>query len=367
MNFNNNFNNNLNNGLNNNFSAGNVNSDNASKSQICIIFTFEKYDKDIFLDANKYDSFGNVINELKEKYSWLKSLRGLSYKIRDKLIEKGDFQKTLQELDIKDDDNLVIHLNDVPKKTTETVNVNHNKNLSQNNHANENTDNILINFKIYCGDSLNNNNMNCDKPITLPEHFNKKSTVNEVLRYYLGEKVGEQVQKLNLTFGDDDFKGINDKDLDITLEGYLSKNGLTGGDFTIHFRDPEVKTPDQDNKIIYDHEVETPDRDNKTKGKNKWLLITGIILIALGLAALKFFAPEIILVLIITGVGFVVLGFFWEKLPCCSGNSISKISTGSKNQDNDLCLSKYKDTNQGFDYNISSHDTTKQTRPSDNI
>ena len=114
VNFNNNFNNNISNNSNNqnnNIISQNNNSGNNNKSiqkDIFLTFTFQKYNKQIFLDINANDTFSNILEELTEKYNWLNSIKGKKYFLNEREIKENEFSKTAESLGIKDNSNIVI-------------------------------------------------------------------------------------------------------------------------------------------------------------------------------------------------------------------------------------------------------------------
>ena len=100
MNLNNNVNklNNLTNN-NNNFNNNN-NSNNQVKGNIIFVtFTFEKYNKQIFIDVCENEKFVNVQKELEDKYSWLRSLQNKKFFFKNKEIT--NLSATLKELKIE--------------------------------------------------------------------------------------------------------------------------------------------------------------------------------------------------------------------------------------------------------------------------
>ena len=102
-----------NNNLNNNIISQNINSGNNQKNQfvekpVFLTFTFKKYNKQIFIDVDDNDIFQNVIIELEEKYDWLKSINGRKYFLNNREIKKNEFSKTVKNLGIIDNSNIVI-------------------------------------------------------------------------------------------------------------------------------------------------------------------------------------------------------------------------------------------------------------------
>ena len=115
MNFNNlnmnnmNVNNNINNNVNNNMNLNNMNNFNNNKGKIIFVtFTFEKYNKQIFIHACEYEKFDNVVKELEEKYKWLKSLQNKKFYFKNKEI--NNCNKTLKELKIEDNSDIKMRI-----------------------------------------------------------------------------------------------------------------------------------------------------------------------------------------------------------------------------------------------------------------
>ena len=114
-NFNNSFSNiaSNNNNSNNNIISQNINSGNNQKNQfvenpVFLTFTFKKYNKQIFIDVDDNDIFQNVIIELEEKYDWLKPINGRKYFLNNREIKRNEFSKTVKNLGIVDNSNIVI-------------------------------------------------------------------------------------------------------------------------------------------------------------------------------------------------------------------------------------------------------------------
>ena len=111
---NNNINSNQNN-MKNNVSfnnKSNINNQNCQNTEtnngyIFVTFTFKKYNKQIFLDIYENMLFKDVIIQLEEKYSWLKSIKNKYYYFKDKKI---DINKTVKKLNIKDNSDIIIQI-----------------------------------------------------------------------------------------------------------------------------------------------------------------------------------------------------------------------------------------------------------------
>ena len=115
----NNFNNMNNMNMNNSSNYGNVNN-NYNKSQynqpaqfhlknegiIFVIFTFKKNEKQIFINVDENETFGNAIRKLEVKYNWLKLISGKIYLYNN--IEISNFNLTLKQLNIGDNSNISI-------------------------------------------------------------------------------------------------------------------------------------------------------------------------------------------------------------------------------------------------------------------
>ena len=97
---------NLNN-LTNKFIANSLPNDNTSnnkdmqESSIIVTFSFKKYDRQIYIDANRTDKFSYVIQQLEEKYNWLVPLENKKYYLNGKEITSSN--KTLDELGVNGD------------------------------------------------------------------------------------------------------------------------------------------------------------------------------------------------------------------------------------------------------------------------
>ena len=73
---------------------------------ITIYFNFVKNNKKIYLDINKNEKFKNAIDELKEKYNWLKTMRNLKFYFNNRLVDNN---KTLTENGIMDSSEIIIN------------------------------------------------------------------------------------------------------------------------------------------------------------------------------------------------------------------------------------------------------------------
>ena len=67
---------------------------------VFLTFTFEKYNKNIFIDVDRNDKFIEVIKKLEEKYSWLTTITNKLYIYDKKQI--GNFNLTINELGMVD-------------------------------------------------------------------------------------------------------------------------------------------------------------------------------------------------------------------------------------------------------------------------
>ena len=74
---------------------------------IFVTFTFVKYNKQIFLDISEDMLFKDVIDQLEEKYSWLKSIKNKYYYFDNKKI---DFNQTVKNLKIKNNSDIIIRI-----------------------------------------------------------------------------------------------------------------------------------------------------------------------------------------------------------------------------------------------------------------
>ena len=73
---------------------------------ITIYFNFIKNNKKIYLDINKNEKFNKAIDELKEKYNWLKNMRNLKFTFNDRIVNN---YKTLTENGIVDGSEIIIN------------------------------------------------------------------------------------------------------------------------------------------------------------------------------------------------------------------------------------------------------------------
>ena len=101
INFNNNFNFNMYNNNNNNI---NLNQNNYLGS-ILLNFTFKEYKKQIYLDINENELFSNAINQLEDKYQWLRKIKGKKYYIHQHEIDQN---KTIKENGLVNNSNISI-------------------------------------------------------------------------------------------------------------------------------------------------------------------------------------------------------------------------------------------------------------------
>ncbi len=107
----NNMNMNINNNVNklNNLANNNNNLNNKGNEKIIFVtFTFEKYNKQIFIDVCENERFENVKKELEEKYNWLKSLQNKKFFFENKEINNPS--ATLKELKIDNNCDIKIRI-----------------------------------------------------------------------------------------------------------------------------------------------------------------------------------------------------------------------------------------------------------------
>ena len=97
----------INNNLLNNF---NLNINNRfqpnDENFIFVTFTFKKNRRQIYIDVDENDTFGNMLKRLESKYDYLKTIRNKSYLYKDKII--SDFSKTLKQLNIDEASDIYI-------------------------------------------------------------------------------------------------------------------------------------------------------------------------------------------------------------------------------------------------------------------
>ena len=111
---NNNFMNNMNNNLqqdinlNNNQNQMNELPPEKKENTIFVSFTYKRNNKQIFLDINQKETFGNAIIQLDKKYkSSLQNNPNIYFSNKGRII--NDFNKTLKQLHIKDSSDITIH------------------------------------------------------------------------------------------------------------------------------------------------------------------------------------------------------------------------------------------------------------------
>ena len=95
---------NIHNSVNPNIENNNNNGPSTNDDEITIYFNFRN-DKQIYLDVNKNIKFNEVINQLKEKYEWLKPIKILGYVINGRSIEMN---KSCAENGIEDSSKILI-------------------------------------------------------------------------------------------------------------------------------------------------------------------------------------------------------------------------------------------------------------------
>jgi len=113
MNLMNNFNNNNNSYINNtenNIKKNDVN--NSEENFICIIFSFEEHNKQIFIDVDENLEFRKVIELLEEKYNWLKYIKERTYIYKQKEITNALMNCSIKSLGICSNDFISIKAND---------------------------------------------------------------------------------------------------------------------------------------------------------------------------------------------------------------------------------------------------------------
>ena len=110
----NNMNNEGMNNMNNNIFQANNNNGNIenkapdeNKKTIFLKFTFEEYNKQIFIDVDENEKFKNLIIELEEKYRWLRTIKNRTYFYLNKQINEN---LSIKELNIVDNSNIIIKI-----------------------------------------------------------------------------------------------------------------------------------------------------------------------------------------------------------------------------------------------------------------
>ena len=91
-----------------NINNNNVDIKNNKNDEIFVTFTFKKNGEQIYIDVDKNEKFGNALNILEHKYNWLKKIIHKKYYLGKKEIKINDFNKTLNELGIKDNSDIII-------------------------------------------------------------------------------------------------------------------------------------------------------------------------------------------------------------------------------------------------------------------
>ena len=113
MNYMNNINNSNINFINNtDNSIKNNDMNNSEENLICIIFSFEEYNKQIFIDVNENLEFREVIELLEDKYIWLKYIKERAYIFKKKEITKEQMNYSVKKLGICYNDCISIKAND---------------------------------------------------------------------------------------------------------------------------------------------------------------------------------------------------------------------------------------------------------------
>ena len=99
-NINNNTNNNTNNSLQKNNLTITLNDEKSDNSNIiCLKFNFQKFNKELYLDIDQNEKFSKAIENLEDKYRWLKQLDNLQFLYDNKLLRKD---KTVRNNGLKD-------------------------------------------------------------------------------------------------------------------------------------------------------------------------------------------------------------------------------------------------------------------------
>ena len=100
--------NNINQNFNNNFNFNNNNinlNQNEHFENISLHFIFKEYKKEIYLDINENELFSNAINQLEDKYQWLKRIKGKKYFFHKNEIKQN---KTIKENGLENNSNISI-------------------------------------------------------------------------------------------------------------------------------------------------------------------------------------------------------------------------------------------------------------------
>ena len=88
---------------------GNMNNKTTNVNKtIFLTFTFEAYNKQIFIDVDENEIFQNLIKELEDKYNWLKSIKNRSYFYQSQQIK--NLNLSIKELNIPDNSNIIIKI-----------------------------------------------------------------------------------------------------------------------------------------------------------------------------------------------------------------------------------------------------------------
>jgi len=100
--------NNINSNFNNNFNFNNNNinyNQNDNLENIHLNFIFKEYKKKIYLDINENELFSNTINQLEDKYQWLRRINGKQYFFHKNQIAQN---KTIKEIGLVNNSNISI-------------------------------------------------------------------------------------------------------------------------------------------------------------------------------------------------------------------------------------------------------------------
>ena len=103
-------NNNINSNFNNNFNFDNNNiklNQNDHLKNISLRFIFKEYKKEIYLDIDENELFSNAINQLEDKYQWLRRIKGKKYFFHKNEINQN---KTIKENGLLNNSNISIKI-----------------------------------------------------------------------------------------------------------------------------------------------------------------------------------------------------------------------------------------------------------------
>ena len=222
-------------------------------SMITVYFRFNDSGKEVWLDIDENVMLQECIDALRSTYEWAVYVPFQSCNLKRGNKQGLDFKQTLKNLEIENQDTIIV-INTLKDKNKNEQNNQNNQNLAQiNNEINGNQGMIVINFQVSYKGYVSD-------PVDLGKYqFRNTQMLEEVLvnSYFGGikDKLIKEAKDLNLVFycdsapASEQYNGILEDDLNITLEDYLKKNNLAGTNFKIYYFDPDVIIVSPDKKV----------------------------------------------------------------------------------------------------------------------